>query len=178
MNFAEDHPISHCYFIKLCKEHNYPLHVTGNMDKTPLIFDMPPNRMINITLQRRKLMSLNCFVGTCWWWIKINWDQWWFSRGKRCLKLKTSTRLSVTPKRKADWMLKEWRVWRAPRVGTGETKKLACLCFRSLCDWKNESSIYRETTNLAVIFGRLTSVLPEEMIESYFVKYGVVKKPW
>ena len=22
----------------------------------------------------------------------------------------------------------------APRVGTGETKKPACLCFRSLCD--------------------------------------------
>ena len=48
--------------MKLCKEHNYPLHVTGNMDKTPLIFDMPPNRMINITPQKRKLMSRNCLL--------------------------------------------------------------------------------------------------------------------
>ena len=37
--------------------------------------------------------------------------------------------------------------------------------------------VYRKlTVNLAVILGRLTSVLPEEMIESFFVKYGVVKK--
>ena len=40
-----------------------------------------------------------------------------------------------------------------------------------------KAAVYRENTNLAVILGGLTSVLPEEMIESYFVKYGVVKKP-
>ena len=34
-----------------------------------------------------------------------------------------------------------------------------------------------KTPILGVILGGLTSVLPEEMIESYFVKYGVAKKP-
>ena len=37
----------HRYIIDRRKEHNYPLHLIANMDKTPLTFDMPPNRTIN-----------------------------------------------------------------------------------------------------------------------------------
>ena len=39
----------HRFFINLRKEHNYPLHVIANMDKTPMTFDMPLNRTIHNT---------------------------------------------------------------------------------------------------------------------------------
>ena len=58
-----------CYIVKLCKEHNYPLHVTGNMDKTPLIFDMSPNRTDQHYTAEKKCHdgkweeSRHCFVG-------------------------------------------------------------------------------------------------------------------
>ena len=37
----------HRYIIDRRNEHNYLLHLTANMDETPLTFDMPPNRTIN-----------------------------------------------------------------------------------------------------------------------------------
>ena len=39
----------HRFVINLRKEHNYPLHVIANMDKTPMTFDMPLNRTIHNT---------------------------------------------------------------------------------------------------------------------------------
>ena len=39
----------HHFIIDRRKEKGYPLHFIANMDETPLMFDMPPNRTINNT---------------------------------------------------------------------------------------------------------------------------------
>ena len=37
----------HSHAIKMRKLHDYPLHLIGNMDETPMQFDMPGNRTVN-----------------------------------------------------------------------------------------------------------------------------------
>ena len=37
----------HSHVIKMRKRHDYPLHLIGNMDETPMQFDMPGNRTVN-----------------------------------------------------------------------------------------------------------------------------------
>ena len=46
----------HSHVIKMRKQHDYPLHLIGNMDETPMQFDMPGNRTVNA---RGENVSLN-----------------------------------------------------------------------------------------------------------------------
>ena len=62
-------------------------------------------------------------------------------------------------------------------LGLGRRRSLLVYAFEARVTESMIAAFTEKTPILGVILGGLTSVLPEEMIESYFVKYGVVKKP-
>ena len=178
----------HRYVIDLCKKYSYPLHVIANMDETPLTFDMSPNRTINISGEKTvKIRTTGneknriTVVLTC------------AGDGSK-LRLMVIFKRKTLPKvankhgvviaaQENGWMdaerMKTWveKVWRSRRGGLGRRSLLVCDMFGAHVTKSVKTALTRENTNLAVIPGRLTSILwPLDVSLNKPFKDGVRKR--
>ena len=179
----------HRYIIDPLKEHNFPLHLIANMDETPLTFDMPPNRTVNNTGEktikirttgneknRVTVVLACCGDGTKLKLMII------FKR-KTIPKINNKHGVIVSAQQKG-WMdseqMKVWieKVWRAQIGGLGRKSLLVYDAFEAHVTDPVKASFKRENTELAVIPGRLTSVLqPLDVSLNKPFKDGV-RKQW
>ena len=179
----------HHFVISRRKEYNYPLHLIPNMDKTPLIFDMPPNRTIHQTGEKtvkirttgneknRVTVVLTCCADGS----KLK-PMVIFKR-KNIPKIKNTHGVVVSVQEKG-WMdgnqMIIWneKVWRAC-VGSLRRRKsfLVYDSFEAHVTDNVKAALKGENTDLAVIPGGLTSILqPLDVCLNKPFKDGVRRK--
>lgn len=159
------------YVIRLRKSCNFDLTSIGNMDETPVWFDMPSERTVDIRGSKTILVKTTgheksrfTVVLTC----LANGEK---LRPMIIFKRKTMPKGNFSPGvvvhvHPRGWMdeegMKIWteRVWRRRKGGLLKTKSLLTLdSFRAHITEKVKNMIKNENTLLAVIPGGLTSVL-------------------
>ena len=158
------------YVIKLRKQHNYELGQIGNMDETPMTFDIPSNKTVNTVGEKSVMIKTTGHERTH------------FTAVLSCLADGTKLRPVVIFKRKTlpktakfpsgiivkahpkgwmdtdgtrDWLKKVWR----PGALLGKRVMLVWDMFRAHITDEVKGEVARMKTDMCVIPGGLTSVL-------------------
>ena len=159
------------FIIKQRRAHNYPLHLVGNMDESPIQFDMPSNRTVSKTGKKTvKIRTTGneknglTVVLTC------------TGDGSKLkplviFKRKTMPKIGnkhgiVVAMQEKGWMdeniMKIWieKIWRSRIGGLGRRRSLLVLdSFEAHKTEQVKGSFKSENTDFVVIPGGLTSVL-------------------
>lgn len=161
----------HQFVIRQRRAHNYPLHLVANMDESPIQFDMPSNRTVSTISEKTvKIRTTGNEKNRLTVVLACTGDG---SKLKPLVIFKRKTMPKIQNKhgvvvavQEKGWMdseiMKIWieKVWRC-RIG-GLSRRRSLLVLDSFEAHKTEQVkrlLKSENTDLAIIPGRLTSVL-------------------